>query len=163
MDDEDKQKLLSGFETQDGCWIWTRGCAKGGYGAVFIGGKTRRAHRACYELIRGVTLTPDQFLHHICNNKACINPFHLEITNQADHVDSATFGNKEKTRCPYGHEYTPENTRWNRGGKSRECYQCKLLRMRRKRLRLKQATNEKLKALAIKCSDKMIQNSIPKE
>ena len=100
MDEEDKQKLLSGFVTQDGCWIWTRGCARGGYGSVVVGGKTRRAHRVCYELIYGVTLTPDQFLHHICKNKACINPFHLEITTQATHVDSATFGNKEKTHCP---------------------------------------------------------------
>lgn len=150
MDEEDKQKLLSGFVTQDGCWMWTRGCARGGYGSVFIAGKTRRAHRVCYELIYGVTLTPDQFLHHLCNNKACINPFHLEITTQATHVDSATFGNKEKTHCPHGHEYTPANTHWNRGGKSRECYTCKLLRMRRKRLRLKQACDERLKAIALK-------------
>ena len=150
MDDEDKQRLLSGFVTEDGCWIWARGCAAGGYGSIVIEGKMWRAHRACYELIYDVTLTPNQFLHHLCKNKACINPFHLEITTQEDHVDSATFGNKEKTHCPHGHEYTPENTHWNRGGKSRECYECKLIRMRRKRLRKRQEAAARWKILALK-------------
>ena len=110
MDDEDKQRLLNGFVTEDGCWIWTRGCAVGGYGSIYIDGKLRRAHRACYELIYDVILTPDQFLHHLCKNKACVNPRHLECTAQYTHADSATYGNKEKKYCPHGHKYTPENT-----------------------------------------------------
>jgi len=67
-----------------------------------------------------------------------VNPAHLEITNQWDHVDSATFGNKDKTHCPHGYEYTPENISWNKNGKSRECRTCKYARNLRYQQRRKQ-------------------------
>lgn len=151
MDEKDRERFLFSYTFIDDCWIWIRGTVTGGYGAIRIDGKTRRAHRVSYELAHGVMLTPDQFLHHICRNKACVNPAHLEIVSQLTHTDSATYGNKEKTHCPYGHEYTPANTHWNRNGKSRECYQCKLHRQQRQYLRKTQQVTERLKALALKC------------
>ena len=37
--------------------------------------------------------------------------------------------NKAKTHCPYGHEYTPENTAQNgKDGKGRSCRKCKAIR-----------------------------------
>lgn len=56
---------------------------------------------------------------------------HLEATNQRDYVDSATYGNKEETHCPYGHEYTLENICWNRNGREWECRTCKYAHIRR--------------------------------
>ena len=150
MDDETRQKLLDSIVVQDGCWTWIRGRGKGGYGQVNIAGRTRRAHRVSYEIAYGVILTPDQLLHHTCKNKSCINPKHLEITSQTTHTDSAVYGNKEKTYCMYGHKFTPENTRWNRRGRSRECYECKKQRLRRKYHRNKKEFAERLKKIAVK-------------
>ena len=154
MSDDDKERFYLSYVLYDGCWLWIRGQCTGGYGQIVINGKARRAHRVAYEMAYGVALTPDQFLHHVCRNKLCVNPDHMEITNQADHVDSATFGNKEKTHCPHGHEYTPENICWNRGGKSRECRTCKYQRVRRRYWRKVADTQERLKQLALKCQAK---------
>lgn len=52
-------KFWSSFVACDGCWVWIRGCVKGGYGQISINGKTRCAHRVAYELVYDVTLTPD--------------------------------------------------------------------------------------------------------
>ncbi len=153
MDDNDKERFWLSWVELDGCWIWIRNKVTGGYGGFVVGGRNRRAHRVSYELAYGVILTPDQFLHHTCKNKDCINPAHLEIVSQLTHTDSATFGNKEKTHCPYGHEYTPGNTHWNKGGTSRECYQCKLHRQQRQYARKKQQVSDRLKAIALKLKD----------
>ncbi len=137
MEEKDEERFSFGYVEIDSCWIWIRGMFRDGYGAFVLKGKTRRAHRVAYEMVHGVVLTPDQFLHHLCKNKACVNPAHLEITYQLTHVDSAIYGNKQKTYCPHGHKYTPENTYWNKGN-SRECLQCKLIRSRRQYIRSKQ-------------------------
>ena len=137
MTEDEREKFCRSYVLCNGCWLWIRGVGKGGYGQCSSGGKSRRAHRIAYEMVYGVTLTPDQFLHHVCRNKGCVNPMHLEITNQRDHVDSATHGNKEITHCPHGHEYTPENICWNRNGRARECRTCKYERIRRRAQRIK--------------------------
>ena len=153
MEEKDRERFLFSYVEIDGCWIWIRSKVTGGYGGFAIKGRHYRAHRVSYELAYNVTLTPDQFLHHTCKNKDCVNPAHLEIVFQWTHTDSATYGNKEKTHCPYGHEYTPANTHWNKQGRSRECYQCKLHRQQRQYLRKKQHVAERLAALALKCKN----------
>ena len=137
MTEDERERFRRSHVLCNGCWLWIRGLTTMGYGVCSISGKTRRAHRVSYEMVYGVTLTPDQFLHHTCGVKSCVNPIHLEITNQIDHVDSVIHGNKEKTHCPHGHEYTPENIWWKRGGTGRECRACKYARTDRRAQRIK--------------------------
>ena len=155
---QEKLRFWDSIDVSDGCWIWMRSRGRGGYGQTSIGGKSRRAHRVAYELYYGVTLTPDQLLHHKCHNKSCVNPHHLEITNQWNHVDSAVFGNEDKTHCPHGHEYTLQNICWNRNGRARECRTCKYGRIRRREQRLRKERqhqrrlfNERLGELIQRC------------
>lgn len=70
-----------GYDTP--CWVWQRHIGQGGYGrtASGIGGVNRLAHRVYYERHNGVIPNELQ-LDHLCRNRACVNPAHLEpVTN----------------------------------------------------------------------------------
>jgi len=59
-----------------GCHVWT-GQKKRGYGRWKFGDLTYPAHRIAYQLERG-KIDSDWALDHLCNNRACCNPDHLE-------------------------------------------------------------------------------------
>jgi len=62
----------------NGCWVWTGAVNKGGYGVFAITPKvTRLAHRIAYELAVGAVPAGLQ-LDHLCRNRRCVNPAHLE-------------------------------------------------------------------------------------
>lgn len=61
-----------------GCWQWTGAIDKTGYGRFTIGrGRSQAAHRFAYELHVGPIL-PGLDLDHLCRNRWCVNPAHLE-------------------------------------------------------------------------------------
>lgn len=68
-------------DSEGGCWLWLGGLSAKGYGLYKANAltKTKNAHKAVYEnLIR--ILLEGETLNHICKNRACVNPSHLEVT-----------------------------------------------------------------------------------
>lgn len=120
-------------QSEEGCWNWT-GAATRGYGAFAISQRPTvavRAHRFSYELEYGKI--PDGLtIDHLCRNKSCVNPKHLEAVTPKVNVlrgDTITAANAKKTHCIHGHKFTKENTHITPRG-ARRCRACERYRVR---------------------------------
>lgn len=106
------------------CWTF-EGPKVNGYGVAWVDGVKARVHRAAYEVLVGPI--PDGLvLDHICRNRACYNPAHLEpVTTSENLRRSPLMGRAKlsKTHCPAGHPYSGENLYTNPKG-ARICRAC---------------------------------------
>lgn len=83
------------------CWLWTASIRATGYGQFRVGKRTRDAHRVAWELTNGSV--PDGLqLDHLCRNRACVRPDHLEPVTQRENIlrgTAPTAVNAVKTHC----------------------------------------------------------------
>ena len=107
-----------------GCWQWTGSLKPHGYGHFGADGKLYRAHRWAYEFFRG-PIPKTLCLDHLCRNRGCVNPQHLEAVSLGDNIRRGNTGlhMKRKTHCPQGHPYSGKNLYINPRGK-RNCRIC---------------------------------------
>lgn len=65
-------------KSSDGCWEWMGARGGKGYGTFWVGsGKFANAHRWAYSHFVGPIADGLQ-LDHLCRNRACVRPDHLE-------------------------------------------------------------------------------------
>jgi hypothetical protein len=72
----------------DGCWTWLGTHTGPGYAQTTEGGRKIGVHRVVYELLIG-PIPPGLELDHLCRNRACINPEHLEPVTHSENMRRA--------------------------------------------------------------------------
>lgn len=63
-------------EPNSGRWLWTGGLWHNGYGRLWDGVRSKKAHRVSYELYKG-HIPLNMMVMHTCDVKSCVNPEHL--------------------------------------------------------------------------------------
>lgn len=115
----------------DGCWRWNLSIRPDGYGQIWTGNTVRLTHRVSYEIHVG-PIPEGLVLDHLCRNRACINPEHLEVVTNEENIrrgQGPSALNARKTHCNQGHELDDANTYTTPGG-TRQCRTCNRIRDR---------------------------------
>ena len=120
-----------------GCWEWNRALTDEGYGKGFRKDiSTRFAHRALW-IEKNGPVPEGMELDHLCKNKRCVNPTHLEpVTHKInmDRSDRIVLA-RGATGCRYGHLWTSENTYIQPSTGTRLCRECLRISHRKTKLR----------------------------
>lgn len=114
-------RFWSKVQVTEQCWEWLAARNDFGYGLFWIDGAMQLAHRVSYGAVPG---SPE--LDHLCRNHACVRPDHLEPVSHAENMARGHWA--MKTRCPWGHEYTAENTFIVKRTGHRQCRACACIR-----------------------------------
>ena len=131
----EKLYLQSRHDSETGCIEFTGSKTSKGYGKIKVKQVQYLTHRimavAAGKMVENSSLQID----HLCSNKICMNPEHLEAVTYGINLKRAfdrgerprfapNNANKAKTHCPKGHEYSVQNTYISLKNNGRQCKTC---------------------------------------
>lgn len=111
------------------CWLW-RGALHRGYGSFRGDGRSLKAYRWAWESVNG-PVPAGLELDHLCRNKACVRPDHLDPVPHSVNVARGDAGGyiRRRTHCKYGHPFAGDNLILRPTG-GRDCLECRRRRTR---------------------------------
>ena len=113
------------------CWNWAACTTSTGYGRVWDGQRADWAHRVVFTELRGA-IPPGKVLDHLCRNRRCVNPDHLEPvtdgenTARGDCPDVTRERHRAQRWCKRGHPLFGHNVYLHPAGR-RVCKQCRAI------------------------------------
>lgn len=70
---------------KESCWDWNNHILPSGYGQFRVGNKKYRAHRVSWNILNG-PIPKGMMILHNCDNKRCVNPYHLKLGTHCDNM-----------------------------------------------------------------------------
>lgn len=97
---------MANIDATGDCWEWIGSHDARGYGLLWLDGRHQKAHRLVYAALVGDI--PEQSLDHLCRNRTCVNPDHLEpvslVVNTLRGYGMAMRNARSRT-CRQGHPF----------------------------------------------------------
>ena len=125
------ERLLNRTKKTNKCWNWTGSLSTSGYGQItgYVNNKKKNliSHRVVYEHYKG-KIPRNYSIDHLCRNKLCQNPEHLEAVTQKENTlrgVSIVAINSYKTKCTNGHPYSGSNLLMDKKRNIRMCKACR--------------------------------------
>jgi hypothetical protein len=96
------QKFINLIDKSNDCHNWKGAKNDSGYGVAKVDGKFWYAHRLSFKINNG-ELVDGMEIDHLCRNRVCCNPKHLEQVTKSENIKREIRPNKKNCKC--GREY----------------------------------------------------------